>query len=152
MNALLGRLRELARASIQTDPTPSVLSDLVQGASAAFSDLGIELHAPPQTHLPLSRDQGQIMLHHLLQNALQHGATLVDLTFDAESNSLIVSDNGTGISPRNSARIADPFFTTRRDQGGTGLGLSIVAAVLKQADATIEVMTPKQGASFRIRF
>lgn len=152
MNALLGRLRELARASIQADPTPAALSDLIQVATAAFSDLEIKLHAPPQTDLPLSRDQGQIVLHHLLQNALQHGATRVDLTFDAESNSLIVSDNGTGISPRNSARIADPFFTTRRDQGGTGLGLSIVAAVLKQANATIEVMAPKQGASFRIRF
>ncbi|WP_372572110.1 ATP-binding protein [Ruegeria jejuensis] len=152
MNALLGRLRELARASVQTDPTPTSLADIVQAASAAFSEKVIELHAPPETHLFLSKDQGQIVLHHLLQNAFQHGATRVDISFDAASNSLIVSDNGTGITQRNSARIADPFFTTRRDQGGTGLGLSIVAAVLKQAGAAIEVMASKQGASLRIRF
>ncbi|MDP5219866.1 HAMP domain-containing sensor histidine kinase [Ruegeria sp. 2205SS24-7] len=100
----------------------------------------------------MSKDQGQIVLHHLLQNAFQHGTTRVDIGFDADSNSLIVSENGTGISQRNSSRIADPFFTTRRDQGGTGLGLSIVAAVLKQAGAVIEVTASKQGASFRIRF
>ncbi len=152
MNALLGRLRELARASVQTDPAPTSLADIVGAASASFPDHVIECHAPSNTYLPLSKDQGQIVLHHLLQNAFQHGATRVDITYEAASNSLIVADNGTGISARNSARITDPFFTTRRDQGGTGLGLSIVAAVLKQANAVIEAMTPKHGASFRIRF
>lgn len=152
MNALLARLRELARASVQTDPTPTLLEDIVQAASAEFSEQVVDLHAPPSTHLPLSKEQGHIVLHHLLQNAFQHRATRVDITYDAASNSLVVSDDGTGISLRNNARITDPFFTTRRDQGGTGLGLSIVAAVLKQADATIKVVTPKQGASFRIRF
>ncbi|WP_108861843.1 ATP-binding protein [Ruegeria sp. Alg231-54] len=152
MNALLSRLRELARASIRTDPTPTLLADMVQAASAAFSEKVVELQAPPETYLPLSKDQGHIVLHHLLQNAFQHGATRVDISFDAASNSLIVSDNGSGICPRNSARITEPFFTTRRDQGGTGLGLSIVTAVLKQAGVAIETMTPKQGASFRIKF
>ena len=152
MNALLVRLRELARASIQTDPTPTPLADIVQAASTEFSEYVIECHAPSNTSLPMSKDQGQIVLHHLLQNAFQHGATRVEITFDAASNSLIVSDDGTGISPRNSTRINGPFFTTRRDQGGTGLGLSIVSAVLKQANALIEVVTPEHGASFRIRF
>ena len=152
MNALLVRLRELARASIQTDATPTPLADIVQAASAEFSEHVIECHAPSDTRLPLSKDQGHIVLHHLLQNAFQHGATRVDITFDSASNSLIVSDDGTGISPRNTTRISEPFFTTRRDQGGTGLGLSIVSAVLKQANAVIETMTPEHGASFRIRF
>ncbi|MEM6339613.1 MAG: HAMP domain-containing sensor histidine kinase [Pseudomonadota bacterium] len=152
MNALLGRLRELARASVQTDPTPMSLADMVRAASAEFSEHVVDLHAPPETYPPLSKDQGHIVLHHLLQNAFQHGATRVEISYKATSNSMIVADNGTGISPRNSSRIIDPFFTTRRDQGGTGLGLSIVAAVLKQAGAVIEVMAPKQGASFRIRF
>ncbi|WP_420586121.1 ATP-binding protein [Ruegeria sp.] len=152
MNTLLVRLRELARASVQTDPTPTSLADIVQAASAEFSEQVVELHAPSDTHLPMSKDQGHIVLHHLLQNAFQHDATRVDITYDAASNSLVVSDDGTGISLRNKARITDPFFTTRRDQGGTGLGLSIVAAVLKQAGAMIEAMTPEHGASFRIRF
>ncbi|WP_170564909.1 ATP-binding protein [Ruegeria atlantica] len=152
MNALLVRLRELARASIQSDPTPTSLAEIVQAASAEFPNQEIVLHAPSDTQLPLSKDQGLIVLHHLLQNAFQHEATRVDITFEATSNSLIVADNGTGISPRNNVRVTDPFFTTRRDQGGTGLGLSIVAAVLKQADTTIEAMAPERGASFRIRF
>ncbi|MES0826444.1 ATP-binding protein [Ruegeria sp. SCP11] len=152
MNALLARLRELARASIQADPTPTPLADIVETVLASFPEQVIELHATSDTHLPLSKDQGQIVLHHLLQNAFQNGATRVDITYEMASNSLVVADNGTGISERNRTRIAEPFFTTRRDEGGTGLGLSIVVAILQQSDAVIEAMNPTLGASFRIRF
>lgn len=152
MNALLSQLRELARVSIRKDPTPSGLSDMFEAAALEFPNHLIRLHAPEGVRLPLSMEQGQIILHHLLQNAFQHGATSVDITFEAASNSLVVADNGVGISPRNRSNITEPFFTTRRDAGGTGLGLSIVAAVLKQAGATIDVLAPRKGASFRIGF
>lgn len=152
MNALLGRLRELARASVQADQTLTPLKDMVDAAAIEFPDRAIELHAPPDVRLPLFGDHGQIILHQLLQNAFQHGATCVEITCERASNSLLITDNGTGISARNHARITEPFFTTRRDAGGTGLGLSIVAALLKQADATIKVLPTETGACFRIEF
>jgi polar amino acid transport system substrate-binding protein len=49
-----------------------------------------------------------------------------------------VQDEGTGISPENLARLTDPFFTTKRDQGGTGLGLSVSATIVKEHGGTLE--------------
>ena len=87
MNVLLARLRELARASVQSDPSPTLLSEIVDTAAIEFLDHTITLHAPDNVRLPLSKDQGQIALHHLLQNAFQNGATSVDITYDPASRS-----------------------------------------------------------------
>ncbi|WP_298850145.1 ATP-binding protein [uncultured Ruegeria sp.] len=91
-------------------------------------------------------------MHHLLRNARQDAATQIDITYVAETDSLLNKDNGTAISKRNQDRIAVPFFTTKRDAGGTGMGLAIVAAVLKQINARIEAEPSEDGALFRIEF
>jgi PAS domain S-box-containing protein len=48
-------------------------------------------------------------------------------------------DNGVGIPPANTAKLFDPFFTTRRDTGGTGLGLSISFGIVRDHGGTIRV-------------
>ena len=45
---------------------------------------------------------------------------------------LTVRDEGRGVEPEHLARLTDPFFTTKRDEGGCGLGLSISAGIVKQ--------------------
>ncbi len=45
---------------------------------------------------------------------------------------LDVQDQGCGIAPENLARLSDPFFTTKREQGGTGLGLSISTTIVQE--------------------
>ncbi|WP_050604852.1 ATP-binding protein [Ruegeria sp. 6PALISEP08] len=150
MTTLLDRLRDLARASIQADGSHTSLVDLITEAAHEFPRLNVDLKAPEDIDLPLSQDQGLIMLHHLLQNAQQHGATRVDITFEENPIALRIQDNGSGVSSRNSERITQPFFTTRRDAGGTGMGLAIVAAVLEQAGAQIRCLPSQQGALFQI--
>jgi polar amino acid transport system substrate-binding protein len=51
---------------------------------------------------------------------------------------LRLRDEGSGISPENLARLTDPFFTTKRDQGGTGLGLSVSAGIVKEHSGTLD--------------
>ncbi len=43
-----------------------------------------------------------------------------------------VSDTGCGIDRNTLARIFDPYFTTKTDEGGTGLGLSVAHGIITQ--------------------
>lgn len=102
------------------------------------------------TPLPLASSGLTIVLTHLFGNAAQHAAT--GITLIATATALTVTDNGTGITPGNRARIFDAFFTTRRDTGGTGMGLTIVENLLQAHGAAIQPAPTPQGTRFQITF
>lgn len=62
----------------------------------------------------------------------QKNKILVETYFNRKSGKVTinVADEGSGISTENLSKIADPFFTTKREQGGTGLGLSISCNII----------------------
>ncbi|MDP5362974.1 MAG: ATP-binding protein [Paracoccaceae bacterium] len=99
--------------------------------------------------VPLRGDVMQLALGHLYDNAIAHGATAMRLT--RAQDSVIVADNGPGVSAGNRDRIFDPFFTTNRDGGGTGMGLAIVRRILAAHGASITLLD-QPGACFEIRF
>ena len=105
--------------------------------------------------LPMSGEGLRIVLGQLLRNATEHGAARVTFEVQAGPNAevtLIVRDDGRGISAGNAGRIFEPFFTTRRDGGGTGMGLSIVRNILAAHRAGIGLVPQENGACFRIVF
>lgn len=64
---------------------------------------------------------------------------------------LIVTDNGPGISARDLPHIWDPFWTTRDEGEGTGLGLSVVHSIVVAHGGTIEVTSaPGERTRFTI--
>lgn len=92
-------------------------------------------------------DEGQIgqVMHNLVLNAMQamNEAGVVKIAAEnrlvTEGDNLpvkegryvriTVADTGSGISPENTARIFDPYFTTKED--GTGLGLATVYSIIR---------------------
>jgi len=139
MTALLDAQRSLARAQEPAARGQVRLSDVKEGLEVITDGL-----------VPLSEDALRLVLDHLTSNAKAHGATKVTASF--EGGTLIVQDNGSGISEGNRARIFEPFFTTRREAGGTGMGLSIVRRILEAHEAEIALDPSDTGARFMIRF
>ncbi len=64
---------------------------------------------------------------------------------------LLVRDEGVGIPKEDLSRIADPFFTTKRETGGTGLGLSVSASIIKEHEGTMTFESrPGEGTTVRV--
>jgi len=115
----------------------------------------VERWNPPyggEIDLRISAENAAIVLANLIDNSARHGATQVSVTVASTGGkaSILVSDDGAGISPSNRARIFEPFFTTRRDSGGTGMGLGIVLALLKAHDGMIQLVDSERGTRFEI--
>ena len=141
MEALLDGQRALARAQ---EPMPAGRCRL----SEVLADVGHVVMLRDGV-VPLPRAAMDLVVGHLVGNALAHGARRV--TFDLADDRLVISDDGPGISAGNRDRVFDPFFTTRRDAGGTGMGLPIVQRMLEAQGAQITLLD-SPGAVFEIRF
>ena len=146
MSALLGQLREIARVKAM----PAGVAGHLQEMIPKVAGLDINVVADSQAVLPLTVEHGRIILLHMAQNAVAHGAT--QLRVGWSDNCLSLIDNGEGIDPANAGRLTEPFFTTRRDKGGTGMGLAICEAILEGYNGTLENQPHVGGAHFQIRF
>jgi two-component system, OmpR family, sensor kinase len=153
MELQLGALRQMAAAREPMHFGEVCLDDLLGHLRKHSAGLDIRCMGGGVA-LPLNATGLTAVLEQLLANAAAHGATWVDLTAaqTATGTSLVVQDNGIGISEGNRAQVFLPFFTTRRDTGGTGMGLSIVQALLRTHHAQIALLPAKTGAGFRIDF
>ena len=174
--AIVNRLRELAQAETQPTAGCTSLAEVSAALRAGFPGLGFVLHGDTAQLLAISAENLRIVLSHLADNAVRHGADELVLgvqtkgdrawaahapktpdvqalraTDQSDDVFLTVRDNGVGISPNNRDKIFNNFFTTRRTQGGTGMGLSIVRAMLAAHGGTIELRESAVGAAFVLR-
>ncbi|HYV91187.1 MAG TPA: ATP-binding protein [Chitinophagales bacterium] len=64
---------------------------------------------------------------------------------------VIIEDNGTGISPANIGKLFEPYFTTK--PRGIGLGLAVTQHILQSQQAAVRVESEEgKGTSFIISF
>ncbi|MEQ8766468.1 MAG: ATP-binding protein [Planctomycetota bacterium] len=124
------------------------LNDVVQRTveivNGSLRRAGIELSLELQEGLPaVTGDFFQIqqVLLNLITNAQhaiestrspQGGHVTIRSTCSSDRVSLIIEDDGGGISPEDLARVFDPFFTTKPVGQGTGLGLAVSYGIAKE--------------------
>jgi signal transduction histidine kinase len=77
------------------------------------------------------------------------GTVLVNVGSRGDCATVVVSDNGRGISPRHLPNIFRPFFTTKGN--GTGLGLSLARRIVEEHHGRIEVSSIEgKGSTFTV--
>lgn len=151
IEAQLEALRQAARAKEARYMGVSTLAEVV----AKLHNPGLTLVlSGDRTAVPLAAEGVLILLAQLLRNAVEHGATRVEIAVIATVSAVtvMVSDDGTGVSDGNSPRIFDPFFTTRRDTGGTGMGLAITRNLLEAHGGQVVLLPSAKGATFLLSF
>lgn len=152
LTLLVRRLLELARADKDEDEEVGAdvasLAQMLDGRTA----MKVTVDDPNLVSLKISEEKLAIILTNMIDNSARHGATELSVTVRKVGGAavIMVADNGEGVSPRNAARLFEPFFTTARTEGGTGMGLPIIKALLEARDGSIEFVSGKGGAVFRV--
>jgi len=143
--------------------TKADLSSILQNVLAAYASLcekyKVQIDWKIETQEPLMV-LGDIplleqALGNLLQNSIQamEGLSAPHVLFkisqlESGRASLMIQDDGPGISQDILARLFTPFMTTKAQ--GTGLGLSFVKKVIDDHGGEIQYLPTKQGACFQI--
>lgn len=98
----------------------------------------------------LDRDRVTTAFAHILRNALQNGSPDTAVRVRAQLMTdpnlhvmLFFDDDGPGISPKDLARVFEPFFSRR--PRGRGMGLPIAQRIVRDHGGTIEVSNRAQG-------
>src|SRR5712671_316305 len=154
LEAMVQRLRELARAETAPQNEHTELGQVVGGLKSRFPTRAIDATGCLDRSIGMSSEKALIVLSHLTDNAIRHNAKSVRLEAVAEETSvkMTISNDGDPISEPNREKIFDAFFTTRRDTGGTGMGLSIVQAVMTSHGGSIRLLPTNEGVTFELQF
>ncbi len=152
MDRLLDRMREMARGQNLLETTPTDLKAVLPVLRTKFDDLHLEIGGDIDQPLPVSHEAAIICFGHLVENAAEHEASTVRITFDAATSTIQVQDDGTGISPANISKAAEPFFTTKRESGGTGMGLAICAEIIAQQGGRLDILPCEDGTVIKMSF
>ncbi|MFN8392558.1 MAG: PAS domain S-box protein [Bdellovibrionota bacterium] len=134
----------------------SIARTAIQLITESLDMRGNEIHCDLDEGLPpcpVNQVEIEQVFVNLVKNALE--STTENVRVDVSTRrtdhsvSIIVQDNGPGMSDEQQQHIFDPFFTTRQQQGGTGLGMSIVHGIVVDHNGSIDVSS-KVGEGSRI--
>ncbi len=111
-------------------------------------------HSLIEENFEVSADREQLhrVLSNLGQNAVQAGATKVEIAARRDDDCFVidVTDNGPGLSPRARAHLFKPFAGSSHP-GGTGLGLAIARELMRAHGGDVQLeRSTSEGTSFRL--
>lgn len=133
------------------------LRDVMISVKPLLTEKGHSATVSGDEHIQILINAGALsqIITNLVTNAVTHafepnetGEINIDVTQTSDAVTIVVTDNGCGISEIHQSKIFDPFFTTKRGQGNTGLGLHIVHnLVLSAFEGTVDYRQSDDGGS-----
>jgi two-component system NtrC family sensor kinase len=131
-----------------------LIDQLLEDAASRFGSTSIQasmtrvrVEAEPASMLVDAVRLRQV-IHNLARNAIDAGSPEVDILGRRLGDSgyvILVSDRGRGIPADASARIFEPFFSTRR--AGTGLGLAVCSGIVRAHGGSIGANAREGGGT-----
>lgn len=142
---LLARVDADTRGPARQDRVELVglLAEIAAGQTGSRVRFSVRSEGAPE--LLADRDELRRALQNLVDNAVRHAASAVEMVAEAENDEvrLVVRDDGPGLTPDERMRVFERF--TRLDDargrslGGTGLGLPIARELVARAGGTLEL-------------
>ena len=145
--------------NISTFPLRSVIDQilLLVGKTAQKKKVGISVYGDKNAQVTSDTGAMQHILFNLVLNAIDAiesgGAIAIRYSADPSGFTILVEDNGSGISREHMEKIFNPFFTTKAPDRGTGLGLYLVYNEVRRLGGTISVESAPGGPTkFTVQF
>ncbi|MCK8060041.1 MULTISPECIES: sensor histidine kinase [unclassified Fusibacter] len=113
----------------------STVEDVIRSMKVTLKNSNVSVDHHCQVDKPILSYPGAItqILLNLMNNAIKHafidratGKVTITTSLEGSTVTLVIYDDGIGMTPEVRKRLFEPFFTTARDQGGSGLGMSII--------------------------
>jgi hypothetical protein len=102
------------------------------------------IEAPDLRHWSACMRELSLHILDVLQNSVEAGATLVELSIEEDSAAdlflITISDNGRGMDEATLARVFDPFYTTRKTRH-VGLGLPLFKAATERCNGGLTIVS-----------
>jgi signal transduction histidine kinase len=154
----LARLDEL-EGQTRLDSLPEVdLDELVLDETMQPRRVPVDVTRVSGGRVHGRREQLARLVRNLVDNAVRHAASRVELTLQERDDvvELLVDDDGPGVPLADRQRVFERFTRLddgrARDAGGLGIGLAIVQAVVEQHGGTVAVEDASiGGARFAVR-
>ncbi|MEP3045261.1 MAG: ActS/PrrB/RegB family redox-sensitive histidine kinase [Roseibium sp.] len=161
-------LRQLTSLSSETDQTYQRMpvSQLLEDVIDPHRGTGVPIHSTKDGEgpEPVGTRNAAIRygLGNLLENAIDFADSSVEVaaTWDADTLSISIQDDGPGFAPEILAKIGDPYVSIRGSKssregtgGGLGLGIFIAKTLLERTGAKLQLENrtpPDSGALIRI--
>jgi two-component system, NtrC family, sensor kinase len=137
----------------------SIVNDVlgVMRHMSRYGDRAVRFTRTSPCLLEINGPEIQQVVMNLVSNGLEAmdagGTMTIDIVEQTDQVTLVVTDDGCGMTPQVIENLFEPFFTQRRDGRGTGLGLSISHRIVGDHGGTIDVDSPGpgRGSTFRVR-
>jgi two-component system NtrC family sensor kinase len=114
----------------------------------------LQIHGVPGLLEQLLTNLVMNSIVHGFENGTRGGEIGIAVALHGDCLRLDYRDSGAGMAPDVAARVFEPFFTTRRNEGGSGLGLYICYTIVTtRLGGTIHCESrPGEGCRFLIDF